>query len=91
MLRKRLKHFFPANAAKQSRGEGEVSYMLPPKLRNGMLMRGPNGNSIYLMENGTLREFQSWNAFVRRGYDLENVKSFPPFEYAGVPFGPGLK
>jgi hypothetical protein len=94
MLRKRIKHFFPAHAhsgkSSPSHGEEEVSLMMPPRLKNGMLLNGIKGNSIFLIENNTLREFQSWNAFVSRGYDLSNVKSMLPFELEGVPFGKGL-
>jgi hypothetical protein len=95
LIRKRVNHIFPSNALtnpKHAHGlyQGEVPYMLPPKMKDGMLIKGPDTASIYLIEKGMLREFQSWNAFVSRGYDLSQVRQFFTYEFAGIPHGEGL-
>jgi hypothetical protein len=65
--------------------------MLPPRIKNGMIVKALEGPSIYLIDNGKLREFQSWNAFVKRGYDMSKVHTLPAFQFMSMPMGEGLQ
>jgi hypothetical protein len=96
MIRKRINHILPLNSKTnpkhpQGHVRDEVPYMLPPKMKDGMLIKSPNNPSIYLIQNGKLREFQSITAFVKRGFDLSQVIEFLPQEFSTIPPGKNLK
>mmetsp|Transcript_62411 Transcript_62411/g.122794 ORF Transcript_62411/g.122794 Transcript_62411/m.122794 type:complete len:431 (-) Transcript_62411:86-1378(-) len=53
----------------------------------GLVLRETNGRSIFLFENGFRREFQSFDAFVKMGLDLDQVKVVLPTDLARLPIG----
>jgi FkbM family methyltransferase len=48
------------------------------------------GNSVFLVENGTRREFQSKHAFLSRGYDFEKITQVESLVMNKIPLGEPL-
>lgn len=65
--------------------------MLPPRIKNGMVIKVAESHTIYLVDHGKLREFNNWDAFTKRGYIMSNVKTFPAFELESLPIGESLE
>jgi len=65
-------------------------YVEDLQVKDGDLVRGKS-MSIYLVENGKRREFQSKDAFLRRGYDFENVKMWDSVSLLRFPVGDPLE
>ncbi len=66
----------------------DVPYMLPPYTKEGLLLKSVEGsNSIYLIENGKLREFQTHVAVTNHGYSMSHVKHLSPHEFRSIPKG----
>ena len=59
------------------------------QVKDGDLVKGKSA-SVFLVENGKRREFQSKDAFVRRGYDFSNIKTWDTFSLLRYPLGEPL-
>jgi len=73
-----------------------LRYALGPAVgricEEGALLMASSGasKSVYLMENHTRREFQSFDAFLRRGLDVAHVARVPDRLLHKIRPGPGL-
>lgn len=63
---------------------------LKQEIHEGDLMRIDNSKSVFLIENGKRREFNSFQAFVSRGYDFDNVKVVNIYDGEAFPSGSPL-
>lgn len=69
------------------------SYNQPPQftsIREGMLVKSPRGREVYLIQNGTRREFSSGEAFMKMGFSFESVVVVDDFDLADFKIGPPI-
>jgi hypothetical protein len=65
------------------------AYNMPPVADNTPIQCDVE-KQLFLYQNTTLKPFNSWDAFVSRGFDLDNVVRIPRWQCNNVPAGEGL-
>ena len=63
---------------------------LAQTLRDGQLVRASNDKAIYLIDGGKRRAFATWDAFMRRGFDLDQVTVLVSPDYSLYELGPSV-
>jgi hypothetical protein len=65
------------------------AYNMPPTKDNTPIQCDMD-KQLYLYISGTARPFNSWSAFVNRGFDLDNVVRIPKWQCDNIPPGEPL-
>ena len=95
ILELQSRHIVKRTAAETKRNVGGdnipdiCAYLKQQEIHNGDIVRG-EGKSVYLIEDGKRREFNSFNAFVSRGYDFDNVRGVDYYTMAAFQDGEPL-
>jgi hypothetical protein len=65
------------------------AYNMPPTKDNTPIQCDMD-RQLFLYSNSTARPFNSWSAFVSRGFDLDNVVRIPKWQCDNIPLGEPL-